>query len=229
MILSLVRRLIAWWRDSSAAIEHRAVAIGAGMSVNFAFAVMNLLTGIIGWSLWPLSLGIFYTMLAAVRGTAIAGGINDDEWTRRELGRMAGAQLVIMDVVLAVMMSLILEHQGGFRYPGILVYAMAAYTLFQTVYSVRGLVLENRSRDTAGRIQRTINLTAALVSILATEDALMATFGSQGTEEFRIIISQVTCIVVFCLAVTLALVLIWQCRRSAPYTRKENESNQKIH
>jgi len=88
-----------------------------------------------------------------------------------------------MNVALAGMVVLMVSQNRGYVYPGILIYAMAAYSFYTVIIAVINVIKFRRHGSPVLSAAKTISLAAALVSILALETAMIAQFG--GTDDYR--------------------------------------------
>lgn len=155
------------------------------MGWNLFYAMAKLLAGVMFHSAWLGLMGIYYLMLALLRlilvrpvGSRPAGeivaGENPSEWRRY---RLCGAALLMMNQVLMLVVIQLLRHNGGFNYPGNLIYLMAAYAFWAVASATVKLVRYHRRDDPLMSAAKAISFTAAMVSMLSLETALIARFG----------------------------------------------------
>ena len=89
-------------------------------------------------------------------------------------------------VILAV------HNNSGFSYPGLLIYAMALYTFYAAITAVINVVKYRRYESPILSAAKVISLTAALVSVLSLETAMLAQFGGADDPAFRQIMTAST-------------------------------------
>ena len=65
-----------------------------------------------------------------------------------------------------------------YEYPGVLIYAMAAYFFYAVIIAATNVVKFRRHGSPILSAAKAINLVAAMVSILSLETAMLAQFGS---------------------------------------------------
>ena len=109
-----------------------------------------------------------------------------------------------MNQALTGIVIFMVHHDRGFTYAGLSVYAMAAYTFYITIAAAVQLVRYRRRGSPILSAMKVINLTAALVSMLSLETAIIAQFGGN-QQEFRRIMTSLTggavCVAVLSMAV----------------------------
>lgn len=130
-----------------------------------------------------ITLAVYYILLAVLRVLLLWrwGGIGAKQELCRY--RLCGVGLLIMNVALAGMVVLMVSQNRGYVYPGILIYAMAAYSFYTVIIAVVNVIKFRRHGSPVLSAAKTISLAAALVSILALETAMIAQFG--GTDDYR--------------------------------------------
>ena len=111
------------------------------------------------------------------------------EWKRY---RLCGIILLFMNIALAGIVILVIYQNSGFEYPGMLIYVMAMYAFYATIMAVRNLVKFRKYGSPVMSAAKVISLTAALVSMLALETAMLTQFGAADDPVFRQIMTAST-------------------------------------
>lgn len=200
--VSLVSRLI---RDSSLRMR---LTLRIGFVVNLLYVVLKLSAGIYYRSEWFLALAAYYTLLLGMRFSLFQRK-NETEILsqKQELRRyrLCGLMMFPMDLALVSIVFLMAHHQRGYNYPGFLIYAMAAYAFYAVISAVVSLVRLRKHQNILFSAAKAIKLTAAMVSILALETAMLDRFGGSESLGFRVSAIEATgggvCSIVFCMAV----------------------------
>lgn len=104
------------------------------------------------------------------------------EWKRY---RLCGIILLLMNVALAGIVILVVHENSGFEYPGMLIYVMAMYAFYAAITAVWNVVKFRRYGSPVMSAAKVINLTAALVSMLSLETAMLTQFGATDDPMFR--------------------------------------------
>lgn len=96
------------------------------------------------------------------------------EWKRY---RFCGIVLLFMNQALAAIVVIVVKHNKGFEYAGFLIYAMALYAFYAVItFGINVIKFRKYGRPVMSAA-KVINLTAALVSMLSLETAMLAQFG----------------------------------------------------
>lgn len=157
------------------------VSLIAGLVVNLVYAGMKLLFGIRFQSVWFMVLGGYYIVLAFFKVTLLFHiykyGIHENiryEWKQY---RFCGVILLFINLVLIVMVGMLLNDAGYFEYPGYLIYGMAMYAFYAVITTTIDLMKFRKHKSPVLSAAKVINLTAALVSMLSLEVAMVVQFG----------------------------------------------------
>lgn len=164
---------------------------------NLLYALAKLIVGAALGSAWLKLMGCYYLALAAVRFIIVgpaarrpAGPLTgaeppESEWRRY---RLCGFALLLMNQLLVVVVVRVLTQRGGFSYPGPLIYLMALYTFWAVANATVRLARYHRRDDPLMSAAKAVSLTAAMVSMLSLETALIDRFGD-GAAAFHYIMT----------------------------------------
>lgn len=169
-------------------------ALYQGFFINLLYAGIKMFSGILYRSVWFITLAVYYILLAIMRASLLhyvrKNGKNKvSEWRRY---RLCGIILLFMNVALAGIVILVVRQNSGFEYPGMLIYVMAMYAFYATITAVRNVVKFRRYGSPVMSAAKVINLTAALVSMLSLETAMLTQFGAADDPMFRQIMTAST-------------------------------------
>lgn len=183
------------------------VALYQGFLINLFYAGVKLFSGIYYHSVWFGTLAVYYIMIAVMRFSLLhhvhRGRKNKvSEWRRY---RLCGIVLLFMNAALAGIVILAVHQNSGFEYPGMLIYIMALYTFYATITAVWNVIKFRRYGSPVLSAAKGINLTAAMVSMLSLETAMLTQFGAADDAGFRQMMTALTgagvCVVVTGMAV----------------------------
>ena len=188
-----------------------------GFCINLLYAGVKMFSGIRYRSVWFATLAVYYIFLAVMRFSLLhhmrkeaAGesriprrnktsllpkhlkGAASDKVRRWRRYRLCGIILLFMNAALAGIVILVVHQNSGFAYPGMLIYMMAMYTFYATITAVRNVIKFRKYGNPILSAAKVINLTAALVSMLSLETAMLTQFGSANDPEFRRIMTAST-------------------------------------
>lgn len=183
------------------------VALYQGFLINLFYAGVKLFSGIYYHSVWFGTLAVYYIMIAIMRFSLLhhvhRGRKNKvSEWRRY---RLCGIVLLFMNAALAGIVILAVHQNSVFEYPGMLIYIMALYTFYATITAVWNVIKFRRYGSPILSAAKGINLTAAMVSMLSLETAMLTQFGAADDAGFRQMMTALTgagvCVVVTGMAV----------------------------
>lgn len=180
-----------------------------GFSINLLYAGIKLFSGIHYSSVWFVTLAVYYLLLAVMRLSLLhyvrkAGAGGEDrkpEWRRY---RLCGIILLFMNIALSGMVVLAVHQNSGFEYPGLLIYVMALYAFYAIITAVMNVMKFRKYKSPVLSAAKAVNLTAALVSMLSLETAMLTQFGAADDGAFRRIMTASTgagvCVIVLGMA-----------------------------
>ncbi|MDO4352661.1 MAG: hypothetical protein Q4D00_06020 [Clostridia bacterium] len=172
------------------------IALYPGFCINVLYVIFKTATGIYYRSAWFLSLGVYYLALAIMRFLLIhyirlkKETSDKNEELRRY--RMCGCMLFLINIALVGITILAVKKNAGFSYPGYLIYVMAMYAFYSVITAVMNLVKYRKYGSPILSAAKVINMSTALVSIFSLETAMLAQFGSENTEYFRVMMTALT-------------------------------------
>ncbi len=184
-----------------------------GVLINFLYIAIKLFSGIYYHSVWFISLAAYYFLLAAMRFALLHKNKNSVMTIEIEFKRyrLCGIALLVMNQVLAGIVVFMVHQNKGFDYPGLLIYAMAAYSFYSIITAVINLVKFRKHGSPLLSAAKVINLVAAMVSILSLETAMLAQFGDD--MDFRRLMTALTGGGVCVIVIAMAVFMIWMSSR----------------
>lgn len=150
-------------------------------SIHAVFALANIVVGLLTRSLWILSVGIVVAALNTGKSYMASGALMSvvgasEREAVDSIHRCcrAGIALLIMMLVMSQTVERIVLQGFGEGYPGILMYAYAAYAFALITASLVNLVRARREETLAVKGVRAFNLANALISIFALQAVLLS-------------------------------------------------------
>lgn len=185
------------------------VSLYIGLSINLVYAAIKLGSGIYFQSSWFISLAGYYILLAVMRFFLLRhvnqNTIGQNLVSEYRRYRLCGILLLLMNQALAVIVVFMVRQNRGYDYPGMLIYIMAIYAFYTVTTAIINLVKFRKHGSPVLSAAKVINLTAALVSILSLETAMLTQFGTTDTPAFRKLMTGAcgagVCLIVFGMAV----------------------------
>lgn len=193
------------------------VSLYSGLAVNMLYAATKMISGILYDSLWLITLSVYYILLAMMRFLLLTSTRKKQETAdisaEFQRYRVCGVLLVFMNLALSGMVLFLVRQDGGYDYPGVLIYVMAIYTFYAVIMAVVHIVKFRRHGSPVLSAVKAINLTAALVSMLALETAMLNQFGQGDDQFFRKVMTASTGAAVCGLVFVMAIYMIVRATR----------------
>lgn len=165
------------------------VSLYPSLVINLLYAAMKLVSGILYNSLWFITLAAYYILLAVMRFLLLTSArkrhAKSSIAVEFKRYRVCGILLAVMTLALSGMILFLVRQDGGYDYPGVLIYVMAMYAFYAVITAVINIIKFRKHGSPILSAAKAINLTAALVSMLALETAMLSQFGSNDDPLFR--------------------------------------------
>lgn len=189
------------------------VSLYAGFLINLLYAGIKLFSGVFYKSVWFITLAVYYILLAVMRFSLLhhvrrREKIGDDPSAQWRRYRLCGMILLFMNWALAGIIILVIHQNRGFDYPGVLIYVMALYAFYATITAVINIVKFRKYGSPVLSAAKAINLTAALVSMLSLETAMLTQFGASDDVSFRQVMMAATGFGVSAIVLGMAIYMI---------------------
>ena len=192
------------------------VMLGSGSQsilsyVSYLLSAYALIISATGRSAWFVSLAVYYVLLSAMRALLVRyvhrNPVGKDIPAELRRYRLCGVILLFMNQALVGIVFYMVYQNRGFFYPGLLIYAMAAYTFYITILAIVNVIRYRRRGAPILSAMKVISLTAALVSMLSLESAMLAQFGAD-EPAFRRVMTSASGGAVCMLVLAMALYMI---------------------
>lgn len=176
------------------AVFKNQLSLYATLAVNILYVAVNTVMYFLYDSMWFVILAVYYGILALMRFLLLRYKAKHEIGSNRkgELQRavLCSSILLLVNIVLSGAVLMILFEEKGFFYHGILIYVVALYTFYITVYAIVNVVKYRKYNSPVMLTAKIIALSAALVSMLSLETAMLSEFGAGMAEvEKRILIA----------------------------------------
>ena len=104
--------------------------------------------------------------------------------------KLCGILLLILNLSLTGIVFQMVWQNGGYSYPGTLIFAAGAYTFYTVGSSIIDIVKYRKYKSPVLSAAKNIRFAAALVSLLSLETAMLAQFGND--EAYRFLMTLLT-------------------------------------
>lgn len=163
-------------------------ALRLGLLLNLAFAVFKLAAGIFYGSGWLVALGFYYAVLALMRFfllRRIRGGGAQSLLSQYRTYRLTGAMMFALSAGMTAIIFQVVRDNRTYSYPGMVIYAFAAYAFYKIIMAAVNLIRRRRQPDPLFSAARYLNLAVAMMSVFSLQTALISTFGGS-SDAFRL-------------------------------------------
>lgn len=165
------------------------ISLCLSFAINLLYIAVKMTSGIYYRSPWFISLAVYYALLAIMRFLLLyrrkwPEGLARQRTELRRY-RFCGVVLLLMNLALAGIVTFMVHQNRGYEYPGMLIYAMAAYSFYAVIMATVSVIKFRRHGSPVLSAAKAINLVAAMVSILSLETAMLAQFGGDDDMLFR--------------------------------------------
>lgn len=182
------------------------------LGINLIFAAMKLFYGVRYRSVWFGTVAVYYILLAVMRFLLLRhvnrSSIGKDYASELRQYRLCGVILLLMNTALLGVVILVVIEKQGFSYEGYLIYVVAMYAFYSIISAARDVVKYRKYSSPVLSASKAIKLTAALVSMLSLETAMLAQFGEESGEQFRLIMTGLTGCVVCLIVLATAVIML---------------------
>lgn len=157
----------------------RAAAVSLGC--NCLYALYHGVLGLVHLSLWSLSLGAFYAILAVARFCALLSGRTRAGVAATASGGFvmaaSGGLLLLLSVVLAGVLAISLSQHIATAYDTVTMITIATYTFYKITAAVVNRVRQPGT-SALSRVIRNIRYAEVAASVLTLQQSMLASFGT---------------------------------------------------
>ena len=145
---------------------------------NVAFSAYHLTLGIVTYSWWLLTLGIYYLILSLMRFFVLKS-----KTSSKAIARLAGAMLVALSVSLIGTVVLSVIRDRGHKFNMIPMLAIAVYAFAKITVATVNFIKSRKSTSVKIKTLRSISLATAFVSIFALQRSMLVSFDGMNESE----------------------------------------------
>lgn len=156
------------------------VSLYTTLALNLGNVALNILWGLLNQTRWFFVLAFYYGTLTAMRFIISVYSrrhkVGEDllsEWKR---ARACAFVMLLINLSLSGVVLMMMYQSRGFRYEGMLIYVMAAYSFYHIIRTVIDFIRLRRFASPILTMIKEISLASALVSMLSLETAMFAAF-----------------------------------------------------
>lgn len=168
---------------------------------NVAFSAYHLTLGIVTYSWWLLTLGIYYLILSLMRFFVLKSKISS-----KAIARLAGAMLVALSVSLIGTVVLSVIRDRGHKLSIIPMLTIAVYAFAKITVAAVNFIKSQKSQSVKIKTLRSISLSTAFVSIFALQRSMLVSFDGMTEVEIAVmnaLTGSFVCLAVFWIGLSL--------------------------
>lgn len=208
------------------------ISLYVSLTVNLLYALVNGIGWYVYHSMWFVVLAVYYTILSVMRFLLVRY-VRTQELGKNRLGECRRARtcawiLLLLNFVLTGAVMMILYQNKGFEYRGVLIYVAAGYTFYITIHAAVDLVRYRKYHSPVMTASKVVALSAALVSMLALETAMLSQFGGDMAPENKWIIVTLTGAGVSIAVIALSVYMIVMAAREIKEIEKDGREEPNI-
>ena len=182
------------------------------------YAIFKFSAGVYYRSVWIGAVAVYYIIVSLMRFGLIKryrhNLQHENEREQRLFGlksyRFCGVLMFLLNIAVTGLVIQLIWHGETYQYPGFLIYAFAAYSFYCIGMAVRNMAKHRKLETPVLAAAKMLSFACALMSILATQTAMLTQFGDGNTAFAKFMnaaTGSVVCFLIFGLAV-------WMVRRA---------------
>lgn len=180
-----------------------------GFFLNLLYAIYHGVLGIANLSLWFLTMCAYYTVLGAMRLSAVlcehknGAAVSDD--TEYLVMKLSGALLVILSLVLAGIIYISLSRNVATKHGEIVMITIATYTFYKLTMAIIRAVRQRKDPSPLLAVIRSIGYAEVTGSVLTLQRSMLVSF--DGASAFKVnvmnlLAGSVSCMFILILGIT---------------------------
>lgn len=205
------------------------IGLYAGCAVNVVYATLKFMAGIYFRSFWIGAIAIYYVVVGAIRFGLVrreyygAKHIDKAEQRMRDLKvyRRCGCFMFLLNLTVMGLVIQMVWQNKSFTYPGLLIYASAAYTFYCFGMAIFNMIKYRKLERPVMSAAKMISFACAITSILTLQTAMLTEFGA-GQPIFTRVMNSLTGFVVCTTVFILAIYMIKRANKEIKRMEDEN-------
>jgi hypothetical protein len=186
------------------------------LCIDLLYAGFKFITSLMYEVAWFRAISVYYVILSIIRFILLKGVRGTSKQKDRieiyiqglRRYRICGYLMFALNIAMAGMVIQMVWKNKGYQYPGIIIYASAAYTFYCLVIAIINMIKFHKMDDPVLSAAKMLSFAGALMSILSLQTAMLTQFGGNDAV-FRQVMNTATgsgvMIVVFGMAVFMVI------------------------
>ena len=165
------------------------VVLYCSFAINLLYIGMNAISGIIYHTYWFGIFAVYYAIMAVMRFLLVRyadkNQLGKGCFEELKCARLCAYILLTVNLTLSGVVLMMVYHNRGFKYQGMLIYVMATYTFYITGTAIKELIKYRKYHSPVISVSKIIKLASALFSMLFLETAMFSQFGGNTSLEVQ--------------------------------------------
>lgn len=201
------------------------VSLFASLGINLLYVLTNAVSAVWYRTSWFAIFAVYYGIMAVMRFLLVRyvrkhelGSHKFDELKR---ARACAYILMLVNLTLSGVVLMMVYHNRGFHYQGVLIYVMAMYTFYVTTSALVALVKYRKYNSPVMSVSKMIKFAASLFSMLFLETAMFSQFGLDTPQQTKRIMIMATGAGISVIVVGMSVYMIIRCSKEIKEYKKE--------
>ncbi len=203
------------------------ISLYGSLAFNTAYSLLQLGLGILHGSVWYYSMAVYQILLALMRFFLLrhTRAYHQTENMKAELIKygLCGLILLFVSSVLTAVVFYMIFHDSIFNHHEITVIAMAAYTFTAFTLSAVNAIRYKKYSSPVFSAAKTVNMSAACVSMLTLEASMLSTFGMAEDPHFRRLMLGLSGAAIFIYIAATAVCMMIRARKGLKIYGRKNK------
>ena len=156
------------------------------LAFNFLYSVLNFVLGKVYGSFWWGVQGLYYFVLSVANISVLLYMLRHREDVRKGLKayRLCGILIIFLSIVYFALAYMIVVYNNGAVYHGTMIFVAALYTFVCLTVALVNIVKYRKYNNPILSASKAVRTTAALVSLVMLQTAMLSAFGSGRQDNF---------------------------------------------
>ncbi len=185
------------------------ITLRSGIAVRLIYSAFKFVSGIVYHSVWFGAESLYHLLIGSIQFLAVRSHRNKNisDLTEWKVCRVCGVLMLLLNGAISAVVFMTVFHNESYVYPGLVIYATAAYTFYRVISTVIQMVKYRKSHKPMSYVSKVISFSASLMSLFALQTAMLTQFGDStvNSSALNIFTGAVVCATVVFIAIYLII------------------------